>query len=316
MTRSRVVALAVTAAAVVGGGAILAPAVAGTRIEGKPRATWSGPQWEDQPAGAADRSHLLIGGRAKFPGTGGGTDRLAAAFERGSQLAGPWEITRTFHRTLPEVEHPITPDGVVEIASYKTPQSNLASFVKSMRPQDLIAWWHEPEGPRDGWAPADYRTQFVQEYKTAHEANPDVKFGQISGGYQWRAGNRGAGGGYLPPKGSVDWLGFDTYRTGTDDHVNAIVPLRQLPEFQAWYKKAKTYDVPLYITEYGRGVTGVPGAAAKRAAVLPQDVAYLKQLGFSGIVVWYSNEGPNSKSWRFTDEPSLKALRSLARDQR
>lgn len=260
----------------------------------------------------ADADAMWVGGRAKFPDSHG-REGLAKAFQKGSQLAGPWDITRTFHRTLPVRERPITPDGVVEITSYKTTQRHLASFVKSMRPQDMIAWWHEPEGPRDGWPPGAYRSHFVKEYKAAHAANPQVKFGQISGGYQWRAGKRGADGGYLPPKGSVDWLGFDTYRTGTDNRFNAILPLSQTDEFQRWYAKAKTYDVPLYITEYGRGVVGVPGAAAKRAAVIPQDYAYLQAHGFAGFIVWYSNEGPSSKTWRFTDERSLAAWSAISR---
>lgn len=307
--------LLATAALVSGGFVTLAPPSMAGELTAEPVGVRSAPAGlpqalrPDTPGPAVMR----VGGRAKFPDTRGGHAQLAAAFQRGSALAGPWDITRTFHRTLPTRERAITPDGVVEIASYKTPQRNVASYVKSMRPQDMLAWWHEPEGSRDGWEPGAYRAQFVKEYNTAHAANPIVKFGQISGGYQWRAGNRGADGAFLPPKGSVDWLGFDTYRTGTDDKFNAIVPLAKVGEFQAWYKKAQTYDVPLYITEYGRGIVGVPGAAARRAAVIPEDFTYLKSLGFAGMIAWYSDEGPDSRSWRFTDGASIEALRSISR---
>lgn len=255
-------------------------------------------------------SKMLVGARAKSA-PGGSTAALTADYKAVSALMGGLDVTRAFHGTLSTAQHRIVDPGSVEIESYKTPQANLASYARSMAPQDLIAWWHEPEGPRDNVTPEAYRTQFVKEYNTAHAANPRVRFGQISGGYQWRKGNRGAGGAYLPPKGSADWLGFDTYRTGTDNSANSIVPISQMQEFQSWYAAAKTYGVPLYITEYGRGIVGVAGADAKRAQVLPQDFTYLNGLNFSGLSLWYSDQGPDGRPWAFTDAASINAVRAI-----
>lgn len=305
-------ALAVASSGVVAVGTISAASADVRPVDVKAATHQQRPKPQDagtKTAAEAGPDHMLVGGRSRTT-RGGGHDALAQQFKSGSQVAGPWEVTRTFHNRLPRTEQPITPDGVVEITSYKQQQSNLASFVKSMRPQDLIAWWHEPEG--DNISPGWYRENFVKEYRTAHAARSDVKFGMISGGYQWRDGKRGSTGDFLPPKGSVDWLGFDTYRTGTDNNFNAIVPLSQMQEFQNWYAKAKTYDVPLYITEYGRGLAGDPQAAVKRAAVLPQDYAYLKSLHFAGLVAWYSNVGPDGRDWRFTDPASLAAWKAIA----
>ncbi|MEO7061878.1 MAG: hypothetical protein ABI083_19355, partial [Lapillicoccus sp.] len=162
--------------------------------------------------------------------------------------------------------------------------------------------------------PETYRAQFVKEYATAHQANPDVKFGMISGGFQWRTGNRAAGGGFLPPKGQVDWLGFDTYRTGASPK-NLVQPLSKVAEFQNWYAIAKTYDVPLYITEYGRGNGTVPAGEALRPSVIRDDFTYLTAQHFAGWVFWYPNRGGDSApgDWRFTDPPSVAAMRWAAR---
>lgn len=251
---------------------------------------------------------LRVGARVK--GEGSSPSVLATAFREESAANGGWDITRSYHGTLPMAEQPITPAGGVDVISYKTPQTHLAAFVRTMREQDLIAWHHEPEGESDGFTPESYRAAFVREYATAHQSRPSAKFGMISGGFQWRDGNRAIGGGFLPPKGKVDWLGFDTYRTGSGPR-NAVLPLRQITEFQNWYAIAKTYGVPLYVTEYGRGRNDQPGAAAERPVVIRADYDYLCSLRFAGWVFWYPDRGDDT-GWRFTDRRSIAAMRAVS----
>ncbi len=259
-------------------------------------------------ASATTLARLRVGARVRTVGSTG--PELASSFRNASAAKGPWDITRAFYGTLPTSEQPITPKGGVDVVSYKTPQKNLAAYVATMRKQDLITWHHEPEGPKDGFTPAGYRNAFVKEYAAAHQARASVKFGMISGGFQWREGNPGYGGGFLPPKGSVDWLGFDSYRTGAGAR-NAVVPLTQVAEFQSWYAIAKTYGVPLYVTEYGRGSTTVPGSGDQRPSVIRADHDYLTANNFAGWIFWYPENGID-KQWYFTDSSSLAALRSVS----
>ncbi|MEO7060739.1 MAG: hypothetical protein ABI083_13550, partial [Lapillicoccus sp.] len=114
-----------------------------------------------QPFDTKTTYHPLVGARV-----GKGED-----FDAESAANGGWAITRSYEITLPLQEKPVSPTGSVDVVSYKTPQTNLATYVTTMRPTDLLAWHHEPEGSSDGFTPETYRAQFVKEYATAHQAN-------------------------------------------------------------------------------------------------------------------------------------------------
>lgn len=265
------------------------------------------------PTPVPDAPTLLVGARAK-DSTSGATVDLRAAFDRAATDLGPLQVTRVFTGALPAKHVPITPDGVVEIVSYKSAtDAAMGSFVASMRPGTLLAFHHEPEGPTDYPDGGAFLTAFAAEHARAHKAGTTL--GMISGGYQWRAGGRGADGSFLPP--NADWYGIDTYRDGSHETgYGEIVPLAQVDEFQRWYAAVKDRGVPLLVTEYGRGTVGngeVPSTPAKRAAAIAVDGPYLALLGFTAWCLWYSDYGPDGRSWRFTDADSLAAVRNAPR---
>jgi len=201
----------------------------------------------------------------------------------------------------------------MEVTSYKTAgSSSLAPFVKSMPAQDMIAFYHEPEGPGDWSSGPAFVAAFNAEYKAAHAANPKVKFGMIAGAYQYRTAGLGYSGSFLPPL--ADFYAVDTYRDGsTENAFGAIVPLTQVAEFQRWLSLVKGKGKPLMVTEYGRGTVGSGELAttpAKRASVIAQDLPYLRSLGFMMVSYWYSDFGPDGRAWRFTDQASINAWRN------
>lgn len=255
----------------------------------------------------APASTLLIGARAKEA-----TGTLAQAFNGADATLGPLKVTRCFEGALPSAHVPITPDGVQEIVSYKSSTAaNAASFVASMRPGSLLAFHHEPEA--DYPSGADFVKAFTAEAEKVHAAGGTL--GHIAGGYQWRKGKAGADGSFLPPVDVCDWYGFDTYRLGTDNTFNAILPLEQVDEFQRWLGFVKDRGLPLRVTEYGRGIVSAsPGADAKRAAAIAADGPYLAGLGFEAFILWWTNESPG-EDWKFTDQGSIDAFRSLTANQ-
>ena len=265
------------------------------------------------PDPGPDPASMLVGARAKESSSGATADLLAGFVHAEADL-GPLQVTRAFEGRLPARHTPVTPDGVVEIVSYKSSTAaDMASFVASMRPGTLLAFHHEPEGPGEYDNGAQFVAAFDVEAAKAKAAG--IGLGMISGGYQWRKGKRGADGSFLPD--SAAWLGFDTYRDGSNEvGYGEIVPLTDVDEFQAWYAAVKDRGLPLAVTEYGRGTVGngeVASTPDKRAAAITADAPYLAELGFFAWVVWYSNFGPDGRSWRFTDPASLAAMRAVPR---
>lgn len=260
---------------------------------------------------------MLIGARYKS-----GTTTQSADYATADAAIGPLHETRVFQGTLPSTRAQVTPDGDVDIVSYKNhgTTANFTSYLQSLRPQDRLVFYHEPEGPNDWTSGAAFVAAYVAEYDLAKSIRPDIRFGMISGGFQWRDGNRGADGSFLPPADKVDFYAFDSYRDGsTDASVNpngygAIVPLQQVSEFQNWLGFVQSRGKPLLVTEYGRGVEGAgyTWAPAQRANVIPQDAAYLKSLGFQNWMLWWCDLGPDGRSWKFSDQASIDAWRAVA----
>lgn len=270
-------------------------------------------QLADCQADDTEPAGLLIGARAKESTSGDPAD-LIAAFQHAEAVLGPLQITRAFEGALPARHVPVTPDGVVEVVSYKSATAaNVRSFVESMRPGTLLAFHHEPEGPNEYDSGAQFVQAFNAEAAKVHDAG--AQLGMISGGYQWRAKGRGRDGSFLPD--TADWLGFDTYRDGSNETgFGEIVPLASVDEFQAWYAAVKGRGLPLYITEYGRGTVGngeVASTPSKRAAAIAADVPYLQGLGVRALILWYSDFGPDGRHWRFTDAASVQAVNAAPR---
>jgi hypothetical protein len=144
--------------------------------------------------------------------------------------------------------------------SFKPAQqgADLSSYIGSLCPQDRLVCHHEPE--------ADYPTgaAFLGAWRAAKAMakalRPDIPFGMIAGAFQYRDGNAGVGGAFIPDPGEADFLGLDTYRVGlgtasqtTPQAVNRCDPVETLPEFQEWMRCTDGRG-PRIVTEYNRGL--------------------------------------------------------------
>lgn len=203
------------------------------------------------------------------------------------------------------------PSGVVPFVSYKTPQTNIASFLKSLPASGRLTFHHEPEA--DYPSGAAFTGEFDREYQSAKAARSSIPFGMIAGAYQYRAGAGGASqgngydGSYLPSE--ADFYGFDTYQP-----KGPLTPLEKDPRFQRWYSLVKDRGKPLYVTEYGRGDTADHSLDAERAALIPVDAAYLRKIGVQAWMYWFTS-GTTGVNWRFTDQGSIDAWRKVAAGQ-
>lgn len=263
------------------------------------------------PTPTPDRG-LLVGARGRETDT----VSLQQSYNDAVAKLGPLQVTRVFEQPLPATHVPFTPDGVVEIVSFTSAtDANIKSFVASARPGTLFCYRHECEKPTLFADGAAWKTAYHAMQAKFHALG--AQLGIISAGYQYRSGQRAYDGSFIVA--DADWYAIDTYRDGsTEASFGAIVPLTDVAEFQRWYGFVKDLGCPLGVTEYGRGTTGatdgqLASAADKRATVLPMDVQYLQGLGFFCLSYWYSNVGPDGRSWAFNDKLSLDNFRALAR---
>ncbi|CAN5671237.1 hypothetical protein BH11MYX1_BH11MYX1_03470 [soil metagenome] len=275
------------------------------------------PGSDSDSASSALAGRVLQFGARVMSARGESPGELRRDFASAQADLGPLTSTRAFQVTLPPNQSErVSPSADIEITSYKTQHSStLAAFVKSMEPQDMLAFYHEPEGPDDWASGAAYVAAFEAECRAAHRARPDVKFGMIAGGYQYHVGKRGYSGSYLPTN-CIDFYAFDTYRDGSrETGSGSIEPLADVAEFQRWYSLVKDRGKPLLVTEYGRGTVGNGELAStphKRAQVIPQDAAWLRSKKFVIWNLWYSDFGPDGRAWRFTDQASIDAWQNAA----
>lgn len=259
---------------------------------------------------ALTSTSLLIGARAKNP-----SGSLATAFTDAAARLGPLQVTRVFYGSLPARHIRISPSTVLEIISYKSSagSANLTSFAKSLTHGEMMTLHHEPEGPTDYASGAQFISAFTTDYNIVHPLG--VPFGMIAGAYQYRAKGRGYNGSYIPS--TADFYAVDTYRDGSREvGYGAIVPLTQVAEFQRWYSLVQGKGKPLMVTEYGRGTVGngeVASTPTKRLAVLPMDIQWLRDHGFSAFALWFSNSGPDGRAWIPTDAGYYTAFNAIVR---
>lgn len=259
---------------------------------------------------------MLVGGRTKSAANRTNAE-LRADFAAMNATLGPLAMTRAFEQTLPAAWASVSAPGVAEFVSYKNNGglANFTSFLGSVPANTRMIYYHEPEGPTDWPSGADFVAAFTAEYDMAKSIRPEIPFGMVAGGFQYRNSTKnGWDGSYLPPANKVDFYAFDTYRDNTNT-FGEIVPLAQVVEFQRWLSFVQARGKALYITEYGRGVVGageMAGTADLRAATMTADYAYLTSLGVRGWMYWYCDFGPDGRPWKFTDQASIDAWSAIA----
>ena len=236
-------------------------------------------------------------------------------------LIGPIGATRVFETDLPATWEPMCPDlpDMQEIISYKSATAaNVASYVASMRPGDLLCFHHEPEGPNDYADGAAFVAAWNEQHAMVEAAGGQL--GMTAGSYQYRSGGRGADGSFLPDPAKCAWYSVDDYQGGGADgeygHIDSYASGAN-GQFWGWYNLVKDLGRPLLVTEYGRGSRDrEPYATEQRLAVIPQDEAWLTAAGFTHWIYWYEdsqNGVPEpGKQWVFDDQESIDLWAGLA----
>jgi hypothetical protein len=203
------------------------------------------------------------------------------------------------------------PPGVLCVISYKTPNTNVASFVKSIpanRPVMMI-FHHEPEGDFASGA------QFVSEFESqsdlirsaaAAAGLANVQVAMAAGTFQYQPGKAGADCSYIPPTRFVNHYTADVYQP-------RLGGLQNRSGFVRWRECTQGLGRTRGITEYGLG--SCPGATS-REQTMSADAAYLRR-AFPLLYLfeyWWmndSNVGP-CRDWKFTDQATITEFKSGA----
>ncbi|MBK8168461.1 MAG: hypothetical protein IPK64_21130 [bacterium] len=211
--------------------------------------------WDDRRGRHHRAPRFLVGARFQY----GTATSDATDFAVGSALLGVPAFTRLFYAGQSVHTH-IGPASTINIVSFKPAQqgADLSSYIGSLCPQDRLVCHHEPEA--DYTSGAAFLTAWRAARAMSKALRPDIPFGMIAGAFQYRPGNAGAGGTFIPDPGEADFLGLDTYRIGlgaasqtTPQAVNRIDPIDTLPEFVEWLRCTDDRG-PRIVTEYNRGL--------------------------------------------------------------
>lgn len=265
------------------------------------------------------RPRFLVGARYRYAAA----TSEQADFAAGVALLGIPAFTRIFYTGQATHEH-IGPPETINVVSFKPAQqgADLADCIRSLCPQDRLVCHHEPEA--DYTSGAAFLTAWRAAKAMAKALRPEIQFGMIAGAFQYRPGNAGVGGTFIPSPGEADFLGLDTYRIGlgaasqtTPQAVNRIDPIETLPEFVEWMRCTEGRG-PRIVTEYNRGLdkdadgTPIPGNIPLRLAVLERDADTLATLGFEGIGLWHAEGTAATKRWAWRDPESVAAWRRIS----
>lgn len=259
------------------------------------------------------------------PPPGSGTMLVGArvndiSWSQATNEIGSLKVTRLFYDTLPTTfSREGIPLGVTLIVSYKTQNTNVASYVSSIPSNQAVqlVYHHEPEG--DYTSGSTFVSQFNAQEQIAHQANPTVPFAFIAGGYQYGApGRNGYDGSFIPP--NADRYYLDSYQRGTA--ASPIQPASQDPSVQRYItllnQRGKLFNG---FTEYGRGVVPQGGTLTdamvqQRVNVFSADDNYLHNLpGVQVWSYWYTTDLASGDQWRLTDSTSQHAWRNIVQAQ-
>jgi hypothetical protein len=239
----------------------------------------------------------LIGARATSTLDGFDLANSAIGLLKATRLFYPHSLPASFAGT---VESQL-PQGVIPIVSYKTLNTNVVSYVRSVNRPLWLCFHHEPEHAYSSGS------VFVQQFESQSNLirsvhNSFVKVIMIAGSYQYRPGKIGHDGSFIPPAQYVDYYGVDVYQ-----YPQSAWPsdgLANYGQFQRWLRLVKPLGKPLAITEYG--IAGVSNAA--RDARITLDARYL-QSAFGGklalLEYWWNGE------CQFTDAATIATWRAV-----
>jgi hypothetical protein len=262
-----------------------------------------------------------------------GFDVPKGGWTAANSAIGPGQTHRMYYPgALPATFDPDgTPSGVVILVSYKTQNTNVASYIASIPAgrQVVMIYHHEPEN--------DYSSGsvFVSEFKSqstlirAH-AGSNVKIAMCAEAYKYGPGRSAdtAAGNYLRGLGPyVDYFSVDIYQ-GQDGPSGSNWTSRGLAnnsEWAAWLSVVTSTSVvgtvrPLGIYEYG--ISDAVGDAARNAR-LQLDAAYLTTAFPPGggavspypveawMYWWHADTTPPLPSSQFTDAATIGTWRSI-----
>lgn len=267
------------------------------------------------PASGSTRVATWIGAR------GGITNNLSYWVDANKTI-GPLQTDRVFYRTLPTSYWDDNycsglPASVMCIVSYKTPTTNVASYVSSVpktRPFQ-ITFNHEPEGG-DFSSGASFVSQFEQQVDIIRAAanasgRTNVKPVMIAGSsYQYAKPERnGYNCSYIPPAKYVSHYYADIY-----DYD--VVGLQNLPGFQRWLQCTSGLHRTRGITEMGIAPTFCSISGLTRTQVLRRNVNYLPTVMPKMFMLeyWWVDTRVTDGTcgdWKFTDSTTINLWKNI-----
>ena len=251
------------------------------------------------------------------------TGARAASWPAANSKIGPLRTQRVFYSTkLPATfagsKCAALPSDVMCIVSYKTPSTNVVSFVSSIPPGRgapvMMIFHHEPENDFASGAAfvSKFDGQSAKIRAAARSAGlttgpaGEVEVDMAAGGYQYaKPGRHGYNCSYIPPAIAVDHYTVDAYPAEPGG-------LAKFTGFTRWLSCTKGKGVTRGITEYGLG--NCQGNAA-REKTMAADAKYLPTVmpGLYLLEYWWiqASGAPCSKAYRFTDAKTIAEWRSV-----
>lgn len=195
-----------------------------------------------------------------------------------NQAVGPLQTQRVYHVDLPAsfagTAESRLPAGVVPIVSYRTPTTDVVSYVRSVTRRLLLIYHYNPEPNMD--APT-FVSQFEEQADLIRSAgNPEVRVAMSAEVFQYQAvvNPSAAKCAYIPPPAYVDYYLAAVYEPWLQG-----IEVTDGGAFLVWQRCTNGQDRTRGLAEYGLGL-GMPGSQlcqseSKRADVMRSDMQYL-----------------------------------------
>lgn len=212
------------------------------------------------------------------------------------------------------------PAGVTCVISYKTMNTNVASFVGSIpASRDVILiWHHEPEndtfsGP--GTNGQNFVSDFESQSRIITAGDPaNVQVAMTAEAYQYDAGTdhtNGVGCSYIPPNQYVNFYFIDIYENPPNGKDLPNAPGGAGTEWNTWLGCVQAANnanphprKALGIAEYG---LNNEASDAVRAQTLQADSAYLKA-NFPNFALW---EPWDFSDWQLTGSQTIAEWKAI-----